>query len=172
MSDPTLPVKKQEFQPRIVAFLCNWCSYTASDLAGTARIKYSPCARLLRVMCSGRVDPTFLLKAYALGADGVMIAGCHPGDCHYIEQNYKTIRRDAMLHYFLERMGMERDRLRLVWASAAEGQYLAESIDRFAEDVRKLGPLNWPANWEEDGPRAEALEEIVHEHAEAMEVQA
>jgi len=170
MSDPTLPQKEQEFRPRIVAFLCNWCSYTASDLAGTARIKYSPCARILRVMCSGRVDPAFILKAYALGADGVMIAGCHPGDCHYIEQNYKTIRRDVMLHYFLERMGIERDRLRLVWASAAEGQFLAESIDRFVEDVRKLGPLNWAANWEEDGQRAEALEEIVREHAEAMEV--
>jgi len=170
MSDP--PLQEQEFQPRVVAFLCNWCSYTASDLAGTARIKYSPCARILRVMCSGRVDPTFVLKAYALGADGVLIAGCHPGDCHYIEQNYKTMRRDAMLHYFLERMGIERDRLRLVWASAAEGQYLAESIDCFVADVRKLGPLNWKANWEEDGQRAEALEEIVHEHAEAMEVQA
>jgi F420-non-reducing hydrogenase iron-sulfur subunit len=171
MSDPMLPQNEQEFRPRIVAFLCNWCSYTASDLAGTARIKYSPCARILRVMCSGRVDPAFVLKAYALGADGVMIAGCHPGDCHYIEQNYKTMRRDAMLHYFLERMGIERDRLRLVWASAAEGQYLAESIDRFVEDVRKLGPLNWAANWEEDGQRAAALEEIVHEHAEAMEIQ-
>jgi F420-non-reducing hydrogenase iron-sulfur subunit len=160
------------FEPRIVAFLCNWCSYTASDLAGTARIKYSPCARLIRVMCSGRVDPAFVLKAYALGADGVLIAGCHPGDCHYIEQNYKTMRRHSMLHYFLEQMGIERDRLRLVWASAAEGQYLAESIDRFVADVRKLGPLNWPANWQDDGRRLEALEAIVHEHHEAMEVPA
>ena len=123
-------------------------------------------------MCSGRVDPAFMLKAFALGADGVMIAGCHPGDCHYIEQNYKTIRRHAMLRYFLEQMGIEPDRLRLVWASAAEGQYLAESIDRFVADVRKLGPLDWPANWQENGQRAEALEEIVREHAEAMEVQA
>ncbi len=160
------------FEPKIVAFLCNWCSYTASDLAGTARIKYSPCARILRVMCSGRVDPTFVLKAFALGADGVLIAGCHPGDCHYIEQNYKTMRRQAMLHHFLEQMGIERDRLRLVWASAAEGQYLAESIDRFVADVKRLGPMNWPANWQEDGHRLEALEEIVREHAEAMEVHA
>jgi F420-non-reducing hydrogenase iron-sulfur subunit len=125
---------------------------------------------MIRVMCSGRVDPAFVLKAYALGADGVMIAGCHPGDCHYIEQNYKTIRRHSMLHYFLEQMGIEKDRLRLVWASAAEGQYLAESIDRFVEDVKKLGPLGWSANWQEDGERAHALEEIVREHAEAMEV--
>ena len=111
-----------------------------------------------------------MLKAFTLGADGVMIAGCHPGDCHYIEQNYKTIRRHAMLRYCLESMGIEPDRLRLVWASAAEGQILAESIDRFVADVRKLGPLNWPANWEENGQRTEALEEIVREHAEAMEV--
>ncbi len=160
----------ETFKPRIVAFLCNWCSYTASDLAGTARIKYSPCARIIRVMCSGRVDPAFVLKAFALGADGVLVAGCHPGDCHYIEQNYKTIRRHAMLRYFLEQMGIEPERLRLVWASAAEGQYLAESIDRFVADVEKLGSLNWSANWQENGARETALEEIVAEHAEAMEV--
>ncbi len=170
MSDSTLPSSPQEFEPRIVAFMCNWCSYTASDLAGTARIKYSPYARIIRVMCSGRVDPTFVLKAFALGADGVMIAGCHPGDCHYVEQNYKTIRRFMMMKYFLEEMGIEADRLRLVWASAAEGQHLAESIDGFVADVRKMGPLNWSANWEENGQRADALEDIVREHAEAMEV--
>ena len=163
-------MSESDFKPKVVAFLCNWCSYTASDLAGTARIKYSPHARIIRVMCSGRVDPTFVLKAFAMGADGVLIAGCHPGDCHYIEQNYKTMRRHEMLRYFLERMGIESDRLRLVWASAAEGQYLAESIDSFVAAVQKLGPLNWSANWEENGQRAEALEEIVHEHAEAMEV--
>jgi F420-non-reducing hydrogenase iron-sulfur subunit len=161
-----------EFTPKVVAFLCNWCSYTASDLAGTARVKYSPCARIIRVMCSGRVDPTFILRAFALGADGVLIAGCHPGDCHYLEQNYKTLRRHAMLRYFLEQMGIEPGRLRLVWASAAEGQLLAESIDGFVAEVRKLGPLNWPANWEENGRRAGALEAIAGEHAEAMEVQA
>ena len=172
MSDSTPPPADGEFQPRVVAFLCNWCSYTASDLAGTARIKYSPYARIIRVMCSGRVDPAFILKAFTLGADGVMIAGCHPGDCHYIEQNYKTIRRHSMLRYFLEQMGIEPERLRLVWASAAEGQYLAESIDSFVADVRKLGPLRWADNWQENGQREEALEEIVREHAEALEVQA
>lgn len=170
MSDEIASTADRQFQPRIVAFLCNWCSYTASDLAGTSRIKYSPCARIVRVMCSGRVDPTFILKSFALDADGVMIAGCHPGDCHYIEQNYKTIRRHAMLHYFLERMGIEPDRLRLVWASAAEGQLLAEAIDRFVDDVRRLGPLKWSANWQENGERLAALEDIVAEHAEAMEV--
>ena len=120
-------------------------------------------------MCSGRVDADFILKAFNLGADGVMIAGCHPGDCHYIEQNYKTIRRFSMLRYFLEQMGIEKDRLRLVWASAAEGQILADSIDQMTADIRALGPLNWPGNWSENGQRAAALEDIVHEHAEAME---
>ena len=170
MSEPTPAAAGTDFQPRIVAFLCNWCSYTASDLAGTARIKYAPNVRMIRVMCSGRVAPGFVMKALALGADGVMIAGCHPGDCHYIEQNYKTIRRYAMLRYCLESIGVEPERLRLVWASAAEGQILAESIDRFVADVRKLGPLNWPANWQENGQRIEALEDMVREHAEAMEV--
>jgi F420-non-reducing hydrogenase iron-sulfur subunit len=121
-------------------------------------------------MCSGRVDPTFVLKAFALGADGVLIAGCHPGDCHYIEQNYKTIRRHSMLRYVLERMGLEADRLRLVWASAAEGQFLAESIDRFVADVQKLGQLNWAANWNAETLGAEVFDQIAHEHAEAMEV--
>ncbi len=158
------------FEPRIVAFMCNWCSYTASDLAGTARIKYAPNARIIRVMCSGRVDPAFVLKAFALGADGVMIAGCHPGDCHYIEQNYKTIRRHAMLQHLFRQMGLEEGRLRLVWASAAEGPQLAEAIDQFVADVRRLGPLDWSRNWQENGRRQEALQRIVHEHQEAMEV--
>jgi F420-non-reducing hydrogenase iron-sulfur subunit len=158
------------FEPKIVGFLCNWCSYRAADLAGTARIKYDTNVRIIRVMCSGRVDPTFVLKALALGADGVMVAGCHPGECHYIEQNYKAMRRYHMLKHTLDAMGLESDRVRLVWASAAEGQLLAEHIDKFVDDVRKLGPLNWPANWTENGDRLKALEAIVHEHQEAMEV--
>jgi F420-non-reducing hydrogenase iron-sulfur subunit len=160
----------KQFEPKIVGFLCNWCSYRAADLAGSARIKYDQNVRIIRVMCSGRVDPTFVLKALALGADGVMIAGCHPGECHYIEQNYKAMRRYHMLKHMLDAMGVEPDRVRLVWASAAEGQLLAEQIDKLVEDVRKLGPLNWPANWEENGERLKALEAIVHEHEEAMEV--
>ncbi len=109
------------FEPKIVGFLCNWCSYRAADLAGTARIKYAPNVRIIRIMCSGRVDPSFVLKAFALGADGVMIAGCHPGECHYLEQNYKTMRRFAMLRPTLRALGVEDARLRLQWASAAEG---------------------------------------------------
>jgi len=159
------------FEPKIIGFMCNWCSYRAADLAGTARIKYAPNVRIIRVMCSGRIDPTFVMDAFSLGADGVMIAGCHPGECHYIDQNYKAMRRYAMLKHTLGQMGMEPERVRLVWASAAEGQQLAEAVDRLVEDVRRLGPLNWPANWEENGQRLEALESIVQEHQEAMEVQ-
>jgi len=163
MSDET-------FEPKIVGFLCNWCSYTASDLAGTARMKYAPNVRIIRVMCTGRVDPTFVLKAFSLGADGVLIAGCHPGDCHYIEQNYKTIRRFAMLQHTLPPMGIESERVRLVWASAAEGLQLAEAVTELSDKVRELGPLNWSHNWQENGDRLEALESIVREHQEAMEV--
>ena len=158
------------FEPKIVGFLCNWCSYRAADLAGTARIKHAPNVRIIRVMCSGRVDPTFVLKALARGADGVLLAGCHPGECHYLEQNYKAMRRFHMLKHALGAMGVDEDRVRLVWASAAEGQQLADAIDRMVADVRKLGPLHWPANWEENGQRQKALEEIVQEHEEAMEV--
>jgi F420-non-reducing hydrogenase iron-sulfur subunit len=165
MSDST-------FEPRIVGFLCNWCSYRAADLAGTARMKYDPNVRIIRVMCSGRVDPTFVLKALALGADGVMIAGCHPGECHYLEQNYKTLRRFHMLKHTLRAMGLEEERVQLVWASAAEGAQLAAAIDRVVDNIRKLGPLNWSENWEEGSGRLEALEKIVAEHAESMEVSA
>ena len=163
-------MSNETFEPKIVGFLCNWCSYRAADLAGSARIKYPPNVRIIRVMCSGRVDPTFVFKALALGADAVMVAGCHPGECHYIEQNYKAMRRFHMLKYSLKALGLEEDRVRLVWASAAEGQLLAEQIDKLVEDIRKLCPLNWPANWAENGQRLEALKAIVREHEEAMEV--
>jgi F420-non-reducing hydrogenase iron-sulfur subunit len=160
----------EAFEPKIVGFLCNWCSYRAADLAGTARIKHAPNVRIIRVMCSGRVDPTFILKALALGADGVMVAGCHPGECHYLEQNYKAMRRFHMIKHLLGQMGLEDARVRLVWASAAEGQQLADAIDKLVEDVRQLGPLRWPANWEENGQRLAALERIAQEHEETMEV--
>ena len=161
-----------QFEPKIVGFLCNWCSYRAADLAGTARIKYATNVRIIRVMCSGRVDPSFVLKALAMGADGVMVAGCHPGECHYLEQNYKAMRRFAVVKYTLRQMGLEDNRLRLVWASAAEGQQLADAIDQFVADVRALGPLRWPGLWHENGQRLEALESIVKEHQAALEVEA
>ena len=160
----------ETFEPKIVGFCCNWCSYRAADLAGTARIKYSPNVRIIRVMCSGRIDPTFVLKALALGADGVLLAGCHPGECHYIDQNYKAMRRYAMLKQTLAAMGVEPERVKLVWASAAEGQRLAEAVDELVAGIKKVGPLQWPANWEENGQRLEALEAIEKEHQEAMEV--
>jgi F420-non-reducing hydrogenase iron-sulfur subunit len=131
------------FEPTIVGFTCNWCSYRAADLAGMARIKYAPNVRLIRLMCSGRVDPQFVFKAFAEGADGVLITGCHPGDCHYVEQNYKTMRRFALLKKTLAALGIEEGRIRLVWASAAEGNILAEEIDRMVAQVKALGPLNW-----------------------------
>jgi F420-non-reducing hydrogenase iron-sulfur subunit len=160
------------FQPKIVGFLCNWCSYRAADLAGTARIKYPPNVRVVRTMCSGRVDPVFVLKAFADGADGVMIAGCHPGECHYIEQNYKAMRRYAMLKHTLTALGVELERVRLQWASAAEGAQLAAAIHQMVERVRALGPLEWRRYWDSDPARAAALSKLASAHAVAEEVRA
>jgi F420-non-reducing hydrogenase iron-sulfur subunit len=133
------------FEPVIIGFTCNWCSYRAADLAGTARVKYPPNVRLIRLMCSGRLDPTFVLKAFSEGADAVLVSGCHPGECHYIEQNYKALRRFQLLQRTIEALGIEPGRFQLVWASAAEGVRLANEIARVTEEVRALGPLNWPA---------------------------
>jgi len=170
MNQPNGTSTNQDFEPKLIGFLCNWCSYRAADLAGISRIKYPPNMRIIRVMCSGRVDPTFVLEAFAQGADGVMVAGCHPGECHYIEQNYKTMRRFYMLRNMLVQMGLEPERFRLVWASAAEGQQLADAVSQMVEQVRQLGPLRWPANWQENGQRLHALQTIVKEHEETMEV--
>ena len=134
----------KEFEPLIIGFTCNWCSYRAADMAGTARVKYPPNVRLIRLMCSGRLDPTFVLKALSGGADGVLITGCHPGECHYLEQNYKALRRVKLLKRTLEPFGINPDRVKLVWASAAEGVRLAHEIGTFVEEVRELGPLDWP----------------------------
>jgi F420-non-reducing hydrogenase iron-sulfur subunit len=131
------------FEPRIVGFLCNWCSYTGADLAGTSRKKYAPNVRVIRVMCSGRVEPTFILKAFREGADGVIILGCHPGDCHYAEGNYKTMRRYPLLKKVIKQFGLEDGRLRLDWVSASEGDRFAQVVNEMTEQVRKLGPLNW-----------------------------
>lgn len=134
------------FEPVIIGFTCNWCSYRAADMAGTARMKYAPNIRLIRLMCSGRLDPTFIFKAFAGGADAVLISGCHPGDCHYIEQNYKALRRFQLMKRVLMQMGMEPGRLKLLWASAAEGAIFASEINKFVEEVRQLGPLNWKSS--------------------------
>ena len=129
------------FEPRIVGFLCNWCTYTGADLAGTARVKYSPNIRSIRVMCSGRVDPVFVIKALFEGADGVLIGGCHPGDCHYQEGNYKALRRYLLLKRILPEYGIEAGRVRLEWVSASEGERFGHVVNEFTEEIRKLGPL-------------------------------
>jgi F420-non-reducing hydrogenase iron-sulfur subunit len=128
------------FEPTIVGFLCNWCSYTGADLAGTSRIQYAPNVRVIRVMCSARIDPTFVLKALHDGADGVLICGCHPGDCHYSEGNYKMMRRYPLLKKLLADYGIEEDRVRLEWVSASEGQRFANIVNDMTERVRALGP--------------------------------
>ncbi len=144
----------ENFEPVIIGFTCNWCSYRAADLAGTARVKYPPNIRLIRMMCSGRLDPAFVLKAFANGADGVMVSGCHPGECHYIEQNYKALRRFLLLRRTITQMGIEPGRLKLVWASAAEGVRLAQEITKMVEEVRELGPLHWPKLKSRNGHQA------------------
>jgi F420-non-reducing hydrogenase iron-sulfur subunit len=133
------------WEPRIVAFFCNWCTYTAADLAGVSRLRHAPNVRIVRLMCSGRVDPQFVLEAFARGADGVLIGGCHPGDCHYGEGNYKALRRFRMLARMLEEMGIERDRFRLEWISAAEGEKVKSVINDMVAKVKSLGPLGLPA---------------------------
>jgi F420-non-reducing hydrogenase iron-sulfur subunit len=133
----------ESFEPVIVGFLCNWCSYRAADLAGTSRIHYAPNVRPIRVMCSARVEPQFVLQAFRNGADGVMIAGCHPGECHYVDGNVKALRRYELLKRMLRQFGIEEERLQLVWAAASEGNVLAEAVDRMTEQVRALGPLRW-----------------------------
>jgi len=130
------------FEPKIVGFLCNWCSYTGADLAGTSRLKYAPNVRVIRVMCSGRMDPTFVLKAFREGADGVILMGCHPGDCHYQNGNMKTLRRVPLLRRMIGQLGIEPERLRLEWVSASEGERYKTVVNEFVDQVRKLGPLN------------------------------
>lgn len=136
-------MSNEKFEPKIVGFLCNWCSYTGADLAGTSRMVYEPNVRIIRVMCSGRVDPQFIFKAFKEGADGVLIAGCHPGDCHYKEGNYKTLRRYKLLKKLQSEFGIEDERIRLEWISASEGAKFQQVCNEFTETIRKLGPFNF-----------------------------
>ncbi len=137
------------FEPRIVGFLCNWCSYAGANLAGTSRIQYPANIRIIRVPCSGRVDPMFVVKAFQEGADGVMVLGCHPGDCHYRDGNYYARRRFALMHDFLDFVGIDMRRLRIDWVSAAEGKRFAQVVGDFTAQVRDLGPLKAPAEAQE-----------------------
>jgi len=147
------------YEPKVVAFFCTWCTYTAADLAGTARMSYAPNVRIVRIMCSGRIDPQFILDAFHRGADGVLIGGCHPGDCHYQEGNYKTLRRFHLLQRLLEQMGIEKKRLRLEWISASEGDKVQRVINEMVDQLRQLGPLKISASpvTEEVKSEAEAV---------------
>ena len=129
-----------EFEPRIIAFLCNWCTYTGADLAGTSRLQYPPNVRIVRLMCSGGLDPVYVLKSVVEGADGVLIGGCHPGDCHYQSGNYKARRRFAILQSTLDMVGFEPERIWLRWISASEGQYFADTVTQMVEFLKKKGP--------------------------------
>lgn len=154
-----------DWSPRIVAFFCNWCTYTAADLAGVSRMKYAPNIRVIRLMCSGRVDPQFILEALARGADGVLIGGCHPGDCHYSEGNYKCLRRFKMLTRLLKDMGIEDKRVRLEWISAAEGEKVKRVVNEMVAEIQELGPLGIPKKFEEWDKEIEHLKH----HIEAQE---
>jgi len=128
------------YEPRIVAFCCNWCSYAGADLAGTTRLQYPSNVRIIRVMCSGRVDPAFVLKAFALGADGVIVAGCHPADCHYINGNEKAAMRGDFLDAFLEEAGIEPQRFKVEWIAGSEGQKFANTVKKMVSELERLGP--------------------------------
>ncbi len=132
-----------EFDPTIVGILCRWCTYQAADTAGTSRLEYPPNITPIRVQCSGRVDPTFILKAFEKGADGVFVGGCHPGDCHYKKGNYNAMGRMPILKKMLEQFGIEEDRVRLEWISAAEPNKFADTVTEFTETINDLGPLDW-----------------------------
>jgi F420-non-reducing hydrogenase iron-sulfur subunit len=149
--------------PVIVGFLCNWCSYRAADLAGTSRHGYPATLRDIRIMCTGRLDPTFVIKALREGADGVLVMGCHPGQCHYEEGNYKAMRRMGLLRRTLAQLGVHPDRVRLGWASAAQGVQFTETVIEMTDDIVKLGPLQWNDTVNDLGVAALAShEEAVH----------
>jgi coenzyme F420-reducing hydrogenase delta subunit len=131
----------EQFEPTIVAFVCNWCTYTAADLAGTSRMIQKPNLRLVRMMCTGMVDPKYVIKALLSGADAVLISGCHPGDCHYINGNYKARRRVKLLKEILPQFGVDTRRLRLTWVGASEGNEFAATVNSLVEEIRELGPI-------------------------------
>ena len=134
----------ERFEPKIICFACNWCTSAGADLAGTSRMEYDPHGVIIRVMCSSRVDPQHVLWAFRKGADGVLLGGCHPGDCHYIEGNYKCLRRVRLLQRMLKDLGIEEQRFRLEWISASEGDKVQKVVNSMVEQVRALGPLNLP----------------------------
>lgn len=142
--------KIEEFEPNLLAFCCNWCSYAGADLAGLSRLKYPPNIKIIRTMCSGRVDPQFIFDAFDNGADGVLIAACHLGDCHYISQNYKTVKRVTLLHKLLDSMGVDKERLRLEFISAGEGNKFADTVIEMVAKLKELGPCGCTEKQEEN----------------------
>jgi F420-non-reducing hydrogenase iron-sulfur subunit len=151
-----------QFEPRLIGFLCRWCSYNGADLAGTSRMKYPPNMVPIKTNCSGRIDPVHVLKAFQEGADGVLIAGCHPGDCHYINGNYRTAGRYPLMEKLLEQMGLEHGRVRLEWVSAAEGEKFQRVVTEFTEEIRALGPLGWGKQFHDEAADAvDAAKEAV-----------
>ena len=132
---------EKDFEPNIIGFLCNWCSYAGADLAGTSRIQYPPNLKAIRVMCSGRINPIFVINALQQGADGVLIGGCHPGDCHYERGNYLARRRYAVLKELLEYVGIDPRRVRMTWVSASEGKKFADVVKEVTEEIKELGPM-------------------------------
>ena len=137
----------EDFEPRIIAFLCNWCTYAGADLAGTSRLQYPPNVRIIRLMCSGALDPVYVIKALLEGADGVFIGGCHPGDCHYQNGNYKARRRVAILNKILEQTGFDPERVWLRWISASEGRLFADTMTELVETIRAKGPNPLRGQW-------------------------
>ena len=140
-------MERSTFEPTIIGFLCNWCTYAGADLAGTSRIQYPPNIRIIRMMCSGSLDPTYVLKVLLEGADGVLIGGCHPGECHYISGNLKARRRVAILKSVLQDAGLEPGRVWLRWISASEGAYFAETVQEMVDHIRALGPNPLKLEW-------------------------
>jgi F420-non-reducing hydrogenase iron-sulfur subunit len=159
---------EEGFKPKIIVFCCNWCSYAGADLAGVSRFQINPNFRVIRTLCSARVDPEFILHAFKKGADGVMVLGCHPGDCHYIGGNYRTRRRVALLKMMLKQFGMHKDRFRLEWVSASEGEKYAMVVNEFVKRVTALGPSPYRTRLEAKEQRAEHAGHPEHaEHAAA-----
>ncbi|MHA1940500.1 MAG: hydrogenase iron-sulfur subunit [Candidatus Hodarchaeales archaeon] len=144
---------KIEFTPTIIGFYCRWCTHAAADLAGTSRIQIPANVIGIRVPCSGRVDPSFIYQAFLKGADGVLIGGCHPGDCHYGEGNYSAFRRTKMLQQVIKEFGIEKERVRIEWISASEANKLKQVLDEFTETILSLGPLDWPDHLKKTGPK-------------------
>ena len=130
------------FEPKIICFVCKWCTYAGADLAGTSRMEYSPNGINIRFLCSSRIDAQHILWAFKSGADGVLVGGCHPGDCHYQDGNYKTLKRISLMENMLKQLGFEEGRLRLEWISAAEGKKFADTMNEFTDQIRELGPMN------------------------------